>query len=95
MEQDFLQEPDADYLKGFNEGYLLQEQMPRFAETVARSLENISSDRANGFKAGSKQYDIEREQVLRIPRLEPDKEGYDEIIPEQDMNKDDIAPDKE
>ena len=56
MEENDKIEPD--YLKGFNEGYLIAQHAPDLAEKLA----NIESDfiRLQGFKAGREQYQVEQ-----------------------------------
>ena len=82
-----------DYIKGFNEGYLIRQERPELADSIAKSLENAQTERAMGFCAGSQQYEKEKEQVLSIPWMKPLPENYDEILPGRDMNKDDIDRD--
>lgn len=88
MEQEFEQEVHPDYLKGFNEGYLLRQHNPELADSLARSFKDISSERASGFIAGGKEYDKEREQVLSISWMKP-LPGEDTPQQEKNMGKDD------
>jgi hypothetical protein len=55
---------EPDYVRGFNEGYLLAQHKPQLAEKLA----NIDSDfiRLVGFKDGHKQYQDERMKT-RLP----------------------------
>lgn len=88
MEQEFDQEVHPEYLKGFNEAYLLKQHKPELADSLARSFENISSERASGFIAGGKEYEKERERVLSISWMKPLPEE-DTPQQEKDMDKDD------
>lgn len=49
---------EPDYVKGFNEGYIISQHSPDLAERLA----NIDSDfvRLAGFKAGREQYQAEQ-----------------------------------
>lgn len=55
---------EPEYLRGFNEGYLLAQHKPELAEKLA----TINSDfiRLVGFKDGQKQYQAERTKT-RLP----------------------------
>lgn len=90
MEQIQKQEPHPDFLKGFNEGYLLQQHLPELAQTLAEVLDNHHSERASGFKAGSREYEIEKNKDVPIAWLEPLPDDYDDISPDVDMDKDDM-----
>lgn len=90
MEHELEQEAHPDYIKGFNEGYLLRQHHPDLAASLSRSLEQVQSERIAGFKDGSLQYEKEKEQILSISWLEPLPDNYNDIIPDQDINKDDI-----
>lgn len=94
MEQEFEQAVHPDYLKGFNEAYLLKQHKPELADSLARSFENISSERASGFIAGGKEYDKERERVLSISWMKHLPEE-DMPHPDKDMGKDDLDLDLE
>ncbi|RRA98608.1 hypothetical protein [Larkinella rosea] len=54
---------DSVYLKGFNEGYIIAQNMPELAEVLA----NVKSDsmRLNGLKAGREQYNKEQIEQLK------------------------------
>ncbi|AEV99720.1 hypothetical protein A4D02_26460 [Niastella koreensis] len=55
-----MEEKDAtpEYLKGFNNGYLLAEHEPGLIQQLEKSLDK-SSDYAHGLKMGKKQRDRE------------------------------------
>lgn len=101
MSIELEQEPHADYVKGFNEGYLLQQEMPKLADIMAKSLDNIESERAAGFKDGRQQHQlelgmdkskvIEPEKDLKVTWMQPlPEDDYVDNSPEQDANKDDL-----
>ncbi len=46
--------PHPDFLKGFNEGYILSTHEPDLADKIAAALGE--TERAKGFKDGQKQY---------------------------------------
>ena len=58
MEEQDQDKVDPDYLKGFNEGYILAQHSPE----LARNLANINSEssRFAGFKAGQEQHQAEQ-----------------------------------
>lgn len=103
MSIELEQEPHADYLKGYNDGYLLQQEMPQLTDILAKSLDNIESERAAGFKAGRQQYELEQdlgkdkepEPDFKVTWMQPLPDDYDDISPEQDMDKDDMDLEKE
>lgn len=101
MTTELEQEPHADYVKGFNEGYLLQQEMPVLADIMAKSLDNIESDRAAGFKDGRKQLQLElgmdKSKVpetgkdLNVTWMQPlPDDDYEDKSPDADANKDDM-----
>lgn len=49
---------DPDYIKGFNEGYLISQHMPDIAESLAKAYGG--GTRAEGFKQGKEQYNSEQ-----------------------------------
>jgi hypothetical protein len=89
MENNSEQDVHPDYLKGFNEGYLLHQHNPQLATDLAKAMEAITSERASGFKAGSHEYAQEKEKDFTISWLQPLPDHFDDISPEQDMEKDD------
>lgn len=88
MEEQFEQEVHPDYLKGFNEGYLLQRHNPQLAESIGKAMEGSSSQRTTGFIAGCSEYQKEREQVLTVSWMNKDIDSLNDITPEQEMDKD-------
>ena len=95
MEHELEQEVHPDYLKGFNDGYLLRQHNPELADSLARSLENIQSERAFGFIAGSKEYEKERTNALTIPWMKKLPENDNVPLPGKDLEKEDPGIDME
>ncbi len=89
MEDDDKVEPE--YVRGFNEGYMIARHKPELAEKLA----NIDSDfiRLAGFKAGQDQY--QKEQVReRLPSwLKGDRSAKDKTSPARTKDRG-IEPDK-
>jgi hypothetical protein len=79
---------NPDYLKGFNEGYLISKEMPE----LAQQLSNINSqaERIVGMKDGHEQYT--KEQIDRTPKwLREDRlTSIEEKEKEMDKDKDDL-----
>ncbi|UFH54788.1 hypothetical protein [Spirosoma sp. KNUC1025] len=90
MEDEKKVEPE--YLKGFNEGYIMAQHMPELAEKLA----GINSDfiRLVGFKEGREQFQIEQTKDRRPDWLKNDRftRGQGKSTPSRDR---DIEPDKE
>lgn len=82
--------PHPDYIKGFNEGYLLSTHLPDIAQAVARS--NSSSFRSAGFVDGTKQRQLELQRE-NYPAWRKEGETHKAIPPEIDHPE--ISPDKE
>ncbi|MBO0950574.1 hypothetical protein [Fibrella forsythiae] len=83
---------EPDYVKGFNEGYLIAQHRPDLAEQLA----SIDSDfiRLVGFKAGREQYEAERVREERLPNwLTGNRSQKDNIAPTRSKDRD-IEPDK-
>lgn len=73
--------PHPDYLKGFNEGYLLAKHLPEVVEKVSPGLP--SSLRSDGFNAGREQFAFETKEKLYPTWLSKDRLS--------DLNKDQNA----
>lgn len=73
----------TDYIKGFNEGYVLTEHAPE----VARTLAKVESDapRMEGFRDGRRQWVLEQTRE-RSPEPFIQKRGAE---PAKDLNIDD------
>lgn len=54
---------DSVFLKGFNEGYVIAQNMPELAEILANIKSN--SERMNGLRAGRNQYNKEQIEQLK------------------------------
>lgn len=82
------QSPPPDYIKGFNEGYLISRHNPGLAEKLS-SIE-AASERLNGFKDGRLEYmrDMEREREHEPAWVKRGINSFDD--PERDVIRDDI-----
>ncbi|MBE7172471.1 MAG: hypothetical protein INR73_17935 [Williamsia sp.] len=88
---------DPEYLKGFNEGYIIKQHMPDLADKLASSVGD--SLRSQGFKDGRNEVLRERERErypkwLRSDRLSSleDKELRSK---DRDKDKEDIEPERD
>lgn len=68
MEEQF-ETPHPDYVKGFNEGYILSKHMPELADKMPKDL---AGERGLGFTQGRQQYMKEKEKE-RLPFLRSDR----------------------
>jgi hypothetical protein len=59
--------PSSEYLKGFNEGYILAKDNSELAEKLSKTKSN--SERLLGFQDGHKTYVLEKLKKLRPTRL--------------------------
>lgn len=86
-------EPSADYLKGFNEGYLLSKERPELAETIIKNVPG-DTERLSGFADGHRQYEIEKDKTLSLDWIKDEAPGYDEkeLNKDLDIDKDDLEP---
>ncbi len=76
--------PDTQYLKGFNEGYLLNKHFPELSRQLAKSLEQSAAAYAEGFTDGTLQYDKDRDtdrdkDVEREKEKDQEKEVTDQF----------------
>lgn len=91
MEQQNTVEPD--YLKGFNEGYLLAQHKPELAQKLASIDSNFI--RLVGFKDGHQQYQTERSKTRLPSWLKENRFTKDKETPDRSKEKDrDIEPEK-
>jgi hypothetical protein len=79
--------PSADFVKGFNEGYVLSQHAPH----IAASLDQLdsSSDRLSGLQAGRGQYLAEQNRE-RLPSWLKGSSGREQRgqEPERDLEPD-------
>jgi hypothetical protein len=63
--------PEADYTKGFNDGYIMTKHLPELSE----KLSGIDSDvpRIDGFKEGRKQFVLDKARETREQWRSQDK----------------------
>lgn len=66
--------PSPEYIKGFNDGYLLSKELPDLADRLSSA--KSETDRSKGLQDGFKAYVLERakEQLPGRSRSSPDKE---------------------
>lgn len=62
---------NADYLKGFNEGYLMKKHLPDIADKLAGAMGD--SPRGHGFQDGRNQVVLELEKDLYPDWLKSDR----------------------
>jgi hypothetical protein len=73
---------DPDFLKGFNEGYIIAHYNPELAGKLAEINSGLS--RITGFKAGLEQFQAERIQIQQQEESEPDSHrSQTQPVPEQ------------
>jgi len=86
MEQE---KTSSEYIKGFNEGYIIRKHSPELAEKL-RDLKS-NSDRSVGFIDGQRQFEQELNKEKRPEWLKPISDK--EIMPDKEADKD-IEPDR-
>jgi len=84
-------EPEINYLKGFNEGYIIAKYSPN----LSKKLETIDykDDRLQGIKDGFAQYSFEKNKDKQPNWLNRDFSGN--RSPERNADKGAIEPSKE
>lgn len=76
--------PQPEYLKGFNEGYLISKHLPDLADKLAKA--NIQSERHAGFIDGRNQLNSEQDKSRYPKWLKSDRlTGLDK---EKNVSKD-------
>ena len=87
---------DADYLKGFNEGYFLSEAMPELAARLEKSLDETTM-RSAGFKNGYRQYELDKDMQRQFKPdwLKARGVDQDDVSPNKDINHDDLEMEQE
>ena len=83
--------PHPDYVKGFNEGYILSKHMPELADKMPKDL---SGERGQGFMQGRQQFLSEKEKD-KLPFLKNDRlSGLNKQQPVPSKGKDKDAPER-
>jgi hypothetical protein len=100
---DLNEQLHPDYLKGFNDGYLIGEHIPGLASQLAKA--NGKSLKLEGMKAGIEQYQLEKNKTKEQNKEETNKDYYPTWITldrssttekdKDDKDKDNIEPGKE
>lgn len=80
-----------DFLKGFNEGYLIHQEMPELA-TILNEAVKSDSERSAGFRAGYAQYELEHDKSLYPEWMNKSTEDRDDYDLGKDLDKDDYEP---
>lgn len=96
------QEPDPQYVQGYNEGYFLAKELPQFAGDMARHLPE--TERSNGFRGGVEQYSRDLSKYKQQTREKEFKDNNKDIGTNKNsreqtskdylQNKNDIGVDK-
>jgi hypothetical protein len=73
--------PSDEYIKGFNEGYILAKYSTNFSKDNMPDV--AQSDRGKGFNSGMIQYDIEKKLERSMSNFFKDRH-----TPEKDQTKD-------
>jgi hypothetical protein len=82
-----IEAPHPDYMKGFNEGYILAKYMPELSQQLAPSLSG--SQRSSGFIAGREQYVVEEKENRYPSWLRSDRlDNFNEKNIEKDKDLD-------
>lgn len=79
-------DPHPDYLKAFNDGYLLAKFRPELAAELSNALDG-KSERAMGFKEGLLQYEADMDKSMH-PDWMKDHEAEKDMGRGVDMDRD-------
>lgn len=79
--------PHPDFIKGFNDGYLIGKHLSDLSKELAKSLSD--TEQSKGFEAGIRQHFLDK-----IKSYEPAWMKSD-FVPEHDKSKDDKEYDRE
>ena len=92
--EDLELDPSPEFVKGFNEGYLLAEALPDLASDLIKAVGD--SDRSKGFKSGYDQYELEHHKDFQISWMKSNDLGDRDIEAdkERDLDKDDYDMDR-
>lgn len=83
--EDNFDTPHPDYVKGFNEGYVLTKYSPQLANEIAASMP--VSERSSGFKDGKTQVENELAKEKYPKFLQKDRSKIDKNNPSPDRSK--------
>ena len=89
MEQELT--PDPDYIKSFNDGYLISKYRLELAEKLSESLKGTKN--GDGFRDGKNQYREEANLDRYPPWMTRDRNN--ENTPEKGKSKDDLEKEKD
>lgn len=78
--------PSAEYIKGFNEGYIMAKYSPNFSRDGMKQTD--PSDRSKGFEKGMMQYEVEKKFDRTLPSLSKGRMEKDDRHIDKDMERD-------
>lgn len=85
---DDLENPSQEYLKRYNQGYLIAQEMPELAEQLSK-IENTSPE-LSAFKQGIQQSKIEKEEKKYPDFLKSNRLSSLDQASEKEKEKDDF-----
>ncbi|MEA5426385.1 hypothetical protein [Arcicella lustrica] len=77
---------DPDYIKGFNEGYVLAKHLPELSEQLSKTV--LQSSRNMGFLDGRKEYQSEKLKDKLPAWIKGQRTAKDTKTPTKDVNRD-------
>lgn len=77
--------PSEDYIKGFNEGYIMAQYSPSFSRADMKPSD--PSDRSKGFEKGMMQFEVEKKFEKKLEFLS-NKLSYNKENKNKDADKD-------
>lgn len=85
---------DDQILEGFNDGYIIQKHEPELANQMITNLDGVEEPYMQGFVAGAKEYQLEKE--LDKSNLFPGMdEDFHQGFSDEDLDKDRDREDKD
>lgn len=78
--------PSAEYIKGFNEGYILAKYNPNFSRSDMKPSD--PSERSKGFEKGMMQYEVEKKFDKSLSLLSKDISDKGIEKSDKDMDRD-------
>lgn len=78
--------PSEDYIKGFNEGYIIAKYSPSFSRADMKPSD--PSDRSKGFEKGMMQFEVEKKFDKTLPSLSKGRMEKDDRHIDKDMERD-------
>lgn len=75
----------ANYQKGFNEGYLIAEHMPELSDQISKIDNDVP--RIEGLRDGGKQFVLDRSKEFRPSWMKPDRVNEPQNSPSKTKDK--------